>query len=208
MEEVVVIGAGGHAKVVVATLLASGFTIKGIVDDSPQKWQTKLLDIPVIGPLELLSEENSPLAIIAIGDNEDRRAIAERFRNVCRWISVTHPRAFVHPSVVIGEGTVVFAGSVIQPDTVIGNHVIINTGATVDHDCTIGNFVHLAPGVHLAGGVIVGEGSFLGIGSAVIPRKRIGEWTRVGAGAVVIRDTPPHVTVAGVPAKPLQKEKS
>ncbi len=205
MEEIVVLGGGGHAKVVIATLLDLGYRIRGIFDDDPEKWHTDLLGIPVIGSLELVYRERFPRAVIAIGDNRIREKIAERFRGLLRWEKVIHPRSFVHPSVSIGEGTVIFAGSIIQPDTVIGEHAIINTGATVDHDCRIENFVHLAPGVRLAGGVTIGEGSFLGTGSVVIPNKKVGEWATVGAGGVVIRDIPPYVTVVGVPAKPVKK---
>jgi len=84
---------------------------------------------------------------------------------------------------------------------VLGRHVIVNTGATIDHDCIVGDFAHIGPGVHLAGMVKVGAGAFLGIGSVVLPGLAIGEWSMVGAGAVVIRDVPDRVTAYGVPAK-------
>jgi len=89
----------------------------------------------------------------------------------------------------------------VQPDVIIGKHVIINTCASVDHDCKLEDFVHIAPCVHLAGGVLVGEGSLLGVGSSVIPYRRIGKWSIVGAGSVIVNDIPDHVTVVGVPAK-------
>lgn len=205
MSGVVVAGGGGHAKVVLSTLLAAGFSVQGILDDNEERWGQRIFGVPILGPLEMLREGSFPRAVIAIGDNRARQKIAQGFAGCCEWVTAVHPHAFVHQSVQIGQGTVVFAGVVIQPDTIIGEHVILNTGVTVDHDCVIGNFVHLAPGVHLAGSVVVEEGSFLGIGSAVIPRKRVGRWATVGAGAVVIRDVPPLTTVVGVPAKPLSK---
>ncbi|MGC8777886.1 MAG: acetyltransferase [Candidatus Caldatribacteriaceae bacterium] len=206
MKGIVILGAGGHAKVVLSTALAAGLSVEGIFDDDDTKWGQKLLDVPVLGPLEMLRSERLPRAVIAIGDNRVRKRIVERFDGCCEWITVVHPRAFVHQSVRVGRGTVIFVGTVIQPDTVVGDHVILNTGVTVDHDCTIGSFVHLAPGVHLAGSVVVEEGGFLGIGSVVIPGQRVGQWATVGAGAVVVRDVPPLTTVAGIPAKPLVEQ--
>lgn len=203
MSGVVVVGGGGHAKVVLSTLLASGFPVVGILDDDEKKWGQRIFNIPILGPLNMLRSGTFTKAIVAIGDNRNRKKIAEDYKGCCEWVSVIHPHSFVHQDVQIGEGTVVFAGAVIQPGTTLGNHVIINTGVTVDHDCTVGDFVHLAPGVNLAGLVVVEEGGFLGVGSVLIPEKRVGRWAIVGAGAVVIRDVPPLTTVAGVPAKPI-----
>jgi sugar O-acyltransferase (sialic acid O-acetyltransferase NeuD family) len=203
VKRIAVLGAGGHAKVVLSTLLAAGFSVEGLLDKDEQKWGQKILGVPVLGPLEMVRSGGFSHAVIAIGDNKIRKEVAERFNGYCDWITVVHPYSFVHPSVQIGKGTVIFAGVIIQPDTVLGDHVILNTGVTVDHDCVVANFVHLAPGVHLAGSVIVEEGGFLGTGSVVIPGKKVGRWAIVGAGAVVIRDVPPLTTVVGVPAKPV-----
>ncbi len=203
-KKIIVIGGGGHSKVVISTLLELGYRVIGVLDDDINKKDSKILNFPILGPIELLKSGNFEHGIIAIGDNKVRKEIADKFKDCCKWISVVHPFSFVHQSVEIGEGTVVFAGSVIQTDVIIGNHVIINTGVTIDHDCKIGNFAHLAPGVNLAGGVLVEEGSFLGINSSVIPYKRIGKWATVGAGGVVIQDVPEFTTVVGVPAKPIR----
>jgi sugar O-acyltransferase (sialic acid O-acetyltransferase NeuD family) len=194
----IVIGAGGHAKVVVATLQAAGRTVDGILDDSPTLVQGSVLGVPVIGSTAYASKLGDCEAIIAVGDNKTRSLIAETTK--LNWTVAVHPRAVVHPDVRIGTGTVVFAGAVIQPGTGIGAHTIINTGATVDHDCTVGDFVHLAPGSHLGGGVTIGNGAFVGIGAAVLPNRHIGEWTVLGGGAVAIRDLCSLSIAVGVPA--------
>lgn len=204
-ENVIVIGAGGHAKVVVATLLASGYTVNALFDDDLSKIGHEVLNVPIRGCFKQIANIGSNSAIIALGDNRKRKEIAVCFERYCKWITVLHPKAIIHESVKIGKGTVVFAGASIQPDTSIGEHVIINTGATVDHDCNIEDFVHIAPGVHLAGTVSVRSGAFLGIGTAVIPGKVIGEGAVVGAGSVVIDDIPPFTNVVGVPARPIRK---
>jgi len=201
--EVVVLGAGGHSKVVISTLKELGFKIQGALDDNENKWNTHILDVPVIGPLELLKSGNFEQGIIAIGDNRIRREVSEKYENLCRWISIIHPFSYVYPGVEIREGSVIFAGAVIQPDVKIGKHVIVNTSASIDHDCVVEDFVHIAPGVHLAGGVFIGEGSLMGVGSVVIPYKRVGKWSIIGAGSVVIRDISDLTTAAGVPAKPI-----
>lgn len=201
---VIVIGAGGHAKVVIGTLQAAGLTVTGIFDDDSARIGSVLLGVEVKGTTsDLLGFARAP-AIIAVGDNRSRRDIAERLHDL-EWVAAVHPAAFVHPSVLLGPGTVVFAGGVIQPDTVLGSHVVVNTGANVDHDCRIESFVHLAPGTLLAGGVTVREGALLCIGSAVIPGVTVGPWATVGAGGVVIDDLRGGVTAVGIPARVIKE---
>lgn len=203
--KVYLIGAGGHAKVVLSTALAMGLSVAGLFDDDPQKQGTEIMGVPVIGTVSDAKRKKSACGVLAVGDNRMRYRLAQELAK-WEWLILVHPKAYVHPSVKLGPGTVVFAGAVIQPDTRIGAHVIINTGATVDHDCWIGDFVHVAPGVHLAGNVKVGEGTLLGIGTTVLPGVTVGAWVTVGAGAVVVRDLPPRVTAVGVPAKPIKIE--
>ena len=196
---IVVIGAGGHSKVLISTLIARGISIAAVFDDDDAKWGNDAQGTVVSEP----ERERGGSAIIAIGDNSKRMEMAKALR--FDWATVIHPTAYVHPSAKVGRGTVIFAGAVVQPDAVIGEHAIVNTGATIDHDCVIGDFAHIAPGVHLAGAVQVGEGAFLGIGSVAIPGVKIGRWSTVGAGAVVIRDVGDGVVAVGNPAKTFKK---
>ena len=199
-DDVLVIGAGGHAKVVVSAMIAAGIGIKAILDDDPDKRGRELCGVQIDGPISACDREEKQPAVLAIGDNSTRMRFA-RLLGGRTWMTVIHPHTYIHPTVQIGEGTVVFAGAIIQPDVRIGAHCIINSGATIDHDSVIGDFVHVAPGVNLAGNVLLADGVFLGIGSAVITGKRVGEWTTVGAGGVVVTDLPDHAVAAGVPAK-------
>ncbi len=195
---IVVIGAGGHAKVVISTLVARGFSIEAVMDDDETKWGTDAQGTPVTR----IERERGGSGIIGIGDNAQRRDMARALN--FEWRTVVHPSAWVHPSAKLGRGTVVFAGAVVQPDAVIGEHVIVNTGATIDHDCIIEDYAHIAPGVHLAGSVHVGEGAFLGIGSGVIPGVKVGRWSTLGAGAMATRDVADGVVAVGVPARALR----
>jgi sugar O-acyltransferase (sialic acid O-acetyltransferase NeuD family) len=194
-----VLGSGGHAKVVVSTLLVCGVKIAGILDDNPHTWGSHLLGISVLGSTELLDEKTAQ-AVIAIGSNSVRKAIAAKFSHI-DWLTVVHPRAYVDASVTLGKGCVVFAGAVIQPGSRIYDHVIVNTCASIDHDCSIDSFVHVGPGAHLAGNVHAGQGAFIGIGGCVIQGKKVGEWSTIGSGSVVIKDIPPNITAVGVPAR-------
>jgi sugar O-acyltransferase (sialic acid O-acetyltransferase NeuD family) len=198
---VVVIGAGGHAKVLISTLTACGVPVAAVVDDDDTKWGTDAQGTRV-GRIE---PRLGGRGIVGIGDNAQRREMAGALS--LDWQTVVHPSAYVHPSAKLGRGTVVFAGAVVQPDAVIGDHVIVNTGSTIDHDCVVGDYAHLAPGVHLAGSVHVGEGAFLGIGSVVCPGVKIGRWATLGAGGVAIHDVAERVVAVGVPARALEEER-
>lgn len=195
-----VVGAGGHGKVVLSTALEAGWQVVGVLDDDPQKWEQMVLGIPVLGPTSLLVEHKDVVGVLGIGDNRARKKLAEDLKGV-RWATLIHPRAYAHLEAKLGLGSVVFAGSVIQPSAKIGSHVIINTGAIVEHDCVLGDYVHVGPGARLAGNVCLGEGAFLGVGTSVIPGIKIGSWSVVGAGSVVTKDIPSQAVAYGVPAR-------
>lgn len=208
MEEIVVIGGGGHAKVIIEILQAAGWSVKGFCDPS---WPAGECfgDVPCLGDDSVLPEVFSKgvrHAIVALGDNNLRSRIAHK---VCSQGFILgnaiHPSAQISPSVTLGRGIAIMAGAVINAATVIGDNSVINTGATVDHDCRIGQGTHIAPGSHLAGFVTVGERVLIGVGS-VVGRGRpifIGDGAIVGSGSVVIRDVPSSLTVVGNPASAL-----
>jgi sugar O-acyltransferase (sialic acid O-acetyltransferase NeuD family) len=196
-----VIGAGGHAKVVLSLLRDLGCEVAGVFDDDPATWNCLLAGAPVRGPVEQIAQSPRLPTIIAIGDNAVRHSIAARLDLDC--FTAVHPRAHVDRSAVIGVGTVVMAGAIIQPDARLGRHVIVNTVASIDHDCVVDDFAHIAPGARLAGGVHIETGVLFGVGAVSIPGVRIGSWSTVGAGAAVVADIPANRIAKGIPAKPL-----
>ena len=201
---VFVLGAGGHAKVVISMLRASGMEVAGLYDDDPAKQDAACAAVPVIGLISSLTSAMSSECVLAIGDNATRQKLARRMSWV-HWLTVVHPKAYVHDSVRLGPGTVIMAGAVVQPDAQIGAHCIINTGATVDHGCVIGDFCHVAPGCNLGGAVTLAEGVLLGIGSVAIQSVSVGAWTAVGVGAAIVSDLPARVLAVGAPARVLRK---
>ena len=200
---VLVLGAGGHAKVVCDILLANNTEVIGLLDDAPATWGTTILGLPVIGKIdEYLTYKPSGL-ILGIGSNRVRKMIVERMGEAASelWCNAVHPSAVIAQSARLGQGIVIGAQAVVNPDAIIGHHTIINTAATVDHDCELGAYVHLAPGTHLAGSITVGEGVLMGVGSQALPNISIGAWAVVGAGATVVKSVPDNVTAKGTPAR-------
>ncbi len=197
---IIIIGAGGHSKVVLSTLLAMGKPVAGFVDDNTALIKSEILGYPVLGKISFLADRPNQAAIIGVGDNAIRKKLAITHAHL-QWQTAIHPSATIHESVKIAAGSVIFAGVIIQPDSSVGEHTIINTAATIDHDCHIGNFAHIAPGSNLAGGVNIGEGTFIGINSCVIPTVTIGDWSILGAGSVVVKNIQARVVAKGVPAE-------
>jgi len=202
-----IIGAGGHARVLIEALTKSGIAILGCVaKEAPISWTAST---PFLGDDEaLLRHAPSNVVLInGIGSTarpDLRRDIFLRFKQKGYYFgAVVHPAAILPSDVVLGEGAQVMAGAILQPGCRVGGNAIINTGAVVDHDCQIGAHVHIAPGAVLSGDVTVGEGSHVGTGARVIQGITIGAGAVVGAGATVLRDVPPGAKVAGVPARPL-----
>lgn len=193
-----IIGASGHAKVIIEILEDAGVQVKGVFDDDPRRIQ--VLSYKITGRLSELPSDQP--CIIAIGDNQVRRKICEMLNT--KYGIAKHPSGILSKTSSIGEGTVVMANVVVNADTVIGKHCILNTSASIDHDCVIEDYVHISPNATLAGGVSVGEGTHIGAGAILIPGVKVGKWAKIGAGAVVIRDIPDYAVAVGNPAKTIK----
>jgi UDP-perosamine 4-acetyltransferase len=202
---VIVIGGGGHAKVLVSTLLLQHRRVLGFVDLKPSL--PPLLGIAHLGDDDafFLHPPDQVRLVNGVGSIDStalRRAIYEKFRER-QYIfdTVIHPSAIIAPEVHIEDGVQVMAGAVVQPGSRLGANVIINTGARVDHDCLIEAHAHIAPGAILSGHVHIGKGAHVGTGASIIQGIHVGSAGIVGAGAVVLVDVPDGVTVVGVPAQ-------
>jgi len=201
----VVVGAGGHAKVVVE-LFRQGrrrFDLIGFTDLDPSP--RRVADLPVLGDDEQLArlrDEGVRFAFAALGQNELRAQAGARLAALGYDLpNAVSRQAAVSPSADLGRGVAIMAGAVINAEAVVGDLAIINSGAVVEHDCQVGEAAHLGPNSVVAGGVTIGARSFLGAGASVIPGIRIGADVRVGAGACVICDLADGVLAVGVPAR-------
>lgn len=206
-QRALIMGCGGHGRVVLDILLNTGqFDIVGFVDSNPQVLGRRIDGIEVLGRPEDLprirQEHAVSRAIVAVGDNGARRALAHRVESLgFALINAIHPSANIARNASLGRNTVVAAGALVCAHSQIGDSAILNTGCIVDHESLIGTATHICPGARLAGRVTVEAGAFVGIGATIIQCIRVGYEAVIGAGAVVIADVPPMTTVVGVPAR-------
>lgn len=207
MNQLLIIGAGGHGLVVADTAREMGRWGKiAFLDDNPT---VQIPDWPVLGNSELAAEllsEYKDLAI-ALGDNSKRLRLIQYYAGLGYNLpAIIHPAAYISKSARIGPGTVAFAQTAVNAGAKVGTGCIINTGATVDHDCVLADGVHLSPGVHLGGEVRIEKCSWLGVGVSVINRITIGDNVIIGAGSVIIKPVEGNVTVVGVPGRVVNKK--
>lgn len=191
---VIVLGAGGHSKVLIDSLSLSSIEVLGIADVNPLTKGSSFMGLPVIGGDEEVmkySAENTGLVngVGSVRVITKRRLLFEQFKRMgYQFFSVVHPSAVIAFDAVLSEGVQIMAGVVIQSGCHIGINAIINTHASIDHDCFIGAHAHISPGVTLSGGVSVGDGAYIGAGATVIQGIKVGRESLVAAGAVVVRD--------------------
>jgi sugar O-acyltransferase (sialic acid O-acetyltransferase NeuD family) len=198
--EVILFGAGGHAKVVFAALRLMNVCMR-VVDDDPVRQGSLFFDLTVEAPpsdWRLWPD----LVHVGIGHNNTRRAIAARLQDRGRrLLSVVHPAAVVASQAEVEAGAFIAAGAVVGPGARVGVGVIVNHGAIIDHDCWVGDFAHVAPQSALGGGARLGADVLFGAGAIALPGVEIGDRAIVGAGAVVNRPVAAGQTVIGVPAR-------
>lgn len=205
---VIVIGAGGHAKVLVDALGQLGRRILFVTEESPGRFGQLMRGVPIEGTDSLILDYDLDAVELvngvgSVAQPHQRQQVFERFLyRGYRFATVIHPTATVSADTIIADGVQIMAGAVVQPGVLIGANTILNTSCSIDHDCTIGAHTHIAPGVTLSGNVAVGPGGHIGTGATVIQGMTVGNGALVGAGAVVVKDVAPGAKVVGVPARP------
>lgn len=199
----VVVGAGGHAKVVVELARDNGFDVVGCTDrntDGPA-----VVGAPVIGDdstLAALFASGIGFAAVGLGANALRLKVGRQLQAIGFALPpLVHSSATVSPSVRLGSGVAVMAGAVINAETSVGDFSVVNTRAGVDHEGVIGHGAHIGPGASLSGSVNVGDEAFVGVGATVLPGVCIGKAAMLGGGSVAIRDIPAGATAVGAPAR-------
>lgn len=205
MQDIIVVGGGGHAKVVLSILKKmTNFRVVGYTDQSDRG---ALLGLPYLGPDSGLAEFNKDscgavLAVGQVGLGHRREEIWTKIRSeIDRFPVIASPRAVINEEVELAEGVVVMDGAVINPGAAVGRGAIVNTNSTVEHDVIVGDWVHIAPGATISGNVKIGSHSMIGAGAVVIEGRTIVENCIVGAGATVIRDLTESGVYAGCPAR-------
>jgi UDP-perosamine 4-acetyltransferase len=202
-----VMGGGGHAKVVIEAIRAMNHEVVGVIDAAPAV--RTVLGVPVLGDdaaLPALRAQGLAHVALGLGDNARRERIGRRARELGFLLpAIVHPSALVSPTARLGDGVVVMARAVVGVDTHLRDMALVNTGAVLDHDNEIGAAAHIAPGCALAGNVHIGARALIGVGSAIRPGARVGADAVVGAGSAVVCDIADGARVGGTPAKPLRR---
>lgn len=211
---VIVLGNGGHAKVVCSLVRAVGLTLHGVTAPSVCTSQTKsprmdnsFKDLPILGDDEVIFNFK-PFAINLInglGTHPDTKARIKLYRRFVEanydFPTLIHPSALVDSAAKIGQACQIHLRAIIQPDVVIEENVIINTAAIIEHDVYIRSHCHIAPNATLLGGVKIGEGVLVGGSATILPGCEIGDFAIIGAGAVVTKDVLANTIVVGTPAR-------
>jgi sugar O-acyltransferase (sialic acid O-acetyltransferase NeuD family) len=208
MQNIVLVGSSGHAKVVIDIVEKQGsYRIAGLIDAFRKVGETTL-GYPVLGGesdlARLAKEHDLNGVVIAIGDNGVRANVAAKVTATCPhlpFVSAVHPAASVGKGTLIGAGTVVMAGAVINADCRVGRFCIVNTKASLDHDCIMEDFSSLAPGVTTGGNCRIGSHAAVSIGAVLRHGITIGEHSVVGAGSIVMKPVEPFSVTYGNPAK-------
>ncbi len=201
MEKLIVIGAGGYAKSVLDSIDYYNYRIKGFLDEYSK--EEEHLGYPILwNSLDGIENPEKYFYFIAIGNNKLRKIWYDRLiSKKLRMINVVDKSAIISPEAKIGTGCFFGKMSVVNSKAVIGNNCIINTKALVEHGCIVKDHANISTNAVINGDVEIGMGTFVGTCSATIGQILVGEWSTIGAGAVVIDNVESGVTVAGVPAK-------
>ena len=211
MDNLIIIGGGGHAKVIVSILKkVNQFRLIGYVDKVDRG---EILGVKYIGTDEVLEKlfingdvSNAALGIGQLKDTSQRRDIVSRVSRIgYSFPRLISPDAVINEDVEISDGTVIMDGVVINSGTRIGRFCIINTRASIDHDCRIGDYTHIAPGATLSGGVEVGSDVLIGVGASIVQYKKIVDNVIIGAGSAVCQDVIDQGTYGGIPARKIGK---
>lgn len=210
-DRIILLGAGGHARVVAEAACLSGLTIAGYVAPEAASGD----DVGMLGPylgddgaLPALLQGAACIAL-AIGFVNSVGAL-RRGRMLGgvpaeKLATIVHPRAIISPSARLGVGSFVAAGAILGVRCRTESGVILNTGAVVDHDCRLGANCHVATGARVTGGVVIGRNVLIGAGATIRQGVSIADGAVIGVGAVVVRDVAAGVTVVGVPARPFAR---
>jgi sugar O-acyltransferase (sialic acid O-acetyltransferase NeuD family) len=205
-----IVGSGGLAREVVSLVRALNDTaprwrVLGLLDDNPSRHGAIVSGVPVLGPPEAVYDHPDAAVVLSTASPTDRSSrlrLCQRLElDPARYAALVHPAAVLADSTRVGHGAVVFAGTVTTADVTIGPHAVLMPSCVLTHDDVVASFATLAAGVRLGGGVRVATGAYVGAATAVREGRRLGEWSLVGMGSVVLHDVPAFETWWGAPAR-------
>lgn len=209
MKDLIIYGCGSLGRVIEQIVFdinqeKNTWNLLGFIDDDEGKHGNQVAGYPVLGGIEVLKQlDNAALVVGFAAPSQRMQAVSKVFAAGHKdFATLIHPETWISRRVQTGQGCIIYPGVHIDVDVTIGRHGIFNKLCTIGHDSTFEDFVTAAPAVNFGGNIHIGKGCDFGINSATIQGISVGEWTVVGAGAVVVRDLPDRCTAVGVPAKP------
>lgn len=209
LKDIAIFGVGGFGREVLALIKDINkhdptWNIVGFFDDGYEKGEL-FNDLPNLGNTEDLNYWKTPISLaVSIGSPVIKKKVLDKIHNpLVDYPTLIHPLAWVGDSefVEIGKGCIICAGTLITTNIRMEDFVILNLGCTVGHDTIIKKYSAFMPSVNISGEVTIGEGVYVGTGAKIINQLEIGDYTIVGAGAVVAKTLPAHCTAVGVPAR-------
>lgn len=209
MKDIVIIGAGGVGKetswiIEQINNVNKKWNLLGIIDENKDIWNSKINGYKVLGGFEYLDKykksENKPYIIVAIANYAVKKRMVDKIKDEFEFATIIHPDVFIHESISIGQGCIIYPGVIMTANINIGNHVIISPKCGIGHDSIINDYASLLWNVNVSGHDVIGEGVLIGSGATIIQGKKVGSGAIVGAGAVVINDVEDETTNVGVPA--------
>ncbi|MDB4721240.1 acetyltransferase [Verrucomicrobiales bacterium] len=212
MKKIIIIGAGGHSKVLIDIIQKEAkYKLVGLIDDY-FKVGSIVMGYEVIGNMktfnEVITEQKIYGGVVAFGDNYKRSVCAEKINssnpNFC-FVNCIHPKSTIGENVLIGVGNVFMAGTIINSGSIIENHCILNTNSSLDHDCLMSNYSSIAPNVTIGGNVKIGKYSAIGIGTNVFHKITIGQNCIIGGGSLVTNDAKDNSLYYGSPCQFIRK---
>jgi sugar O-acyltransferase (sialic acid O-acetyltransferase NeuD family) len=200
------LGAGGHAKVVIDALHEIQFDMQQVRlrDDAVARQGAVILGLEIDTPA-IVSAMNGARFHLAIGSCTARLQLTVRLKKMeMHALTIIHPASVISRHAQIGDGAFIAARAIVGPMACLGKGVIVNHGAIIDHDCVVGDFSHIAPNASLAGNVRIGTGVLIGAGANILPGVEIGDRAVIGAGAVVVSNVDAGQIQVGIPATKLK----
>ena len=206
MRELIIVGAGGHGLEMVWLAKRCGRKIKGFLDDTPEKQHTQIMGLDVLGKVNAAIDYYDCDFIVAVGNPHSRKKIIDQYLadEKIRFTTLIDPSAIIGENIIIGDGSMICAGSILTVNVKLGQHCIININSTLSHGVDLGNFVTLAPNCSLSGDVVIHNQVEIGANAVVREKLIINESVIVGMGAVVTKNIEKNSIMVGNPAKQLK----
>ena len=212
MRPLVIYGAGGFAREVLELIRdinreQESWSVLGFLSDDRDSWGSIINDLPILGGEPWLDSQADGVSVVfGIGSPAAKLQITQRLRSrKLQWPSLIHPNVVISQRVAVGTGVVITAGNILTTEITLGDFSMVNLACTIGHDCMIGRYTTISPGVNVSGYVHLGDGCDVGTGSAFVQGVAVGEWSIIGAGAVVAKTVPANCTAVGVPARVIKE---